>query len=58
MIRMLLWFIFFTAVFWLGISSFRTLRKKQRWNLYKTLGFSAVCSILTLVFLITIVILF
>jgi hypothetical protein len=58
MIRMLMWFVLFTAIFWFGITSFRALKKRQKWSLFKTVSFSVVCSILSLTFLITIVILF
>lgn len=58
MIRVFLAFLVLTAIFWFGISAFRKITKRQRWRLTKIVGYSILCSLLALSFMIAIVILF
>lgn len=58
MIRILLSFFVMTAFFWFGIESFRKATGKQKWQLTKTVAYSILCSVLSIIVLTTIVILF
>jgi hypothetical protein len=57
-IRVFVAFFVFTLVFWFGIAAFRKITKRQRWRLTKIIGYSILCSMLSLLLLTTIVILF
>jgi len=57
-IRMLIVFILLFIGFWCGITSFYDLRKKEKIRLTKLIGYSMICSALTLSVLIMIVVLF
>ena len=58
MIRVLLAFIFVFVLIFFGIKAVRDMTGKEMWSLTKLLTYSAVCAILTLVFLISLVVLF
>ncbi len=58
MIRFVIVFLFFFALFFFGINSYRDLTKKEKWDMIKVLVYSLVCSILTIAFLTMIVVLF
>ena len=58
MIKVILAFIFIFGLFFIGIQTVRDMTGKELWSLTKLLTYSAVCAILTLVFLITLVVLF
>jgi hypothetical protein len=58
MIRMILAFIVVFLIFFFGIKLFTQLSGKEKWILTKLLAYSLVCAIITIVFLISIVVLF
>ena len=58
MIRMLIVFILLFLGFWFGISALYDLKKKEKIRLTKLIGYSMICSALTLSVLIMIVVLF
>ena len=58
MIRVILAFVVVFGMFFIGIQTVRNMTGKELWSLTKLLTYSAVCAILTLVFLITLVVLF
>ena len=58
MSRVILAFIVIFSLFFFGIKAIRDMTGKELWSLTKLLTYSAVCAILTLVFLITLVVLF
>jgi hypothetical protein len=58
MIRVILAFIVIFGLFFFGIRAVREMTGKELWSATKLLTYSAVCAILTLVFLITLVVLF
>lgn len=58
MIRVVLAFAVIFCLFFFGIRAVRDMSGKERWELTKLLTYSAVCAILTLVFLIALVVLF
>lgn len=58
MIQMFLVFCIVFAIVFFGIQTFRQLRKKEKWLVIKTLTYSAICAIISVVVLISIVILF
>ena len=58
MIRVILAFIVIFGLFFFGIKAIRDMTGKELWSLTKLLTYSAGCAILTLVFLITLVVLF
>lgn len=58
MIRMWLTFFIVFGAFFFGIEAFRAMKGKEKWQLTKTLTYSLVCAILTLIVLIGMVILF
>lgn len=58
MIRVVLAFVIIFALFFYGIHAVRSMTGKEQWELTKLLTYSAVCAILTLVFLIALVVLF
>ena len=58
MSRVILAFIVIFGLFFFGIKAIRDMTGKEMWSLTKLLTYSAVCAILTLVFLITLVVLF
>jgi hypothetical protein len=51
-------FIFIFGMFFIGIQTVRDMTGKELWSLTKLLTYSMICAILTLVFLITLVVLF
>lgn len=58
MVKFILIFLLVFCVFFFGIRAFRELSGKAKWALTKYLAYSTLCTILTLGFLVTIVILF
>ena len=58
MIKMLLIFGLLFAGFYMGIQAFRTLQEKEVWGLTKMVGYSILCSLLTIAVLISIVVIF
>jgi hypothetical protein len=58
MFKVILAFIFIFGVFFFGIKAVRDMTGKELWSLTKLLTYSLICAILTLVFLITLVVLF
>ncbi len=58
MIRVVLAFVVIFGLFFFGIRAVRDMSGKERWEITKLLTYSAVCAILTLVFLIALVVLF
>jgi hypothetical protein len=58
MIRVLLAFVVVFGLFFFVILAVRDMTGRERWALTKLLTYSAICAILTLVFLITLVVLF
>ena len=58
MIRVVLAFAVIFGLFFFGIRAVRDMTGQERWELTKLLTYSAVCAILTLVFLIAFVVLF
>jgi hypothetical protein len=58
MIKMLLIFGLLFAGFYMGIQAVRTLNGKEAWVLTKTVGYSILCSLLTIVVLASIVVVF
>jgi FtsH-binding integral membrane protein len=58
MFKIVLAFVVIFGLFFFGISAIRNMTEKDRWSLTKMLTYSMICAILTLVFLITLVVLF
>jgi hypothetical protein len=58
MIKMLLIFGLLFAGFFMGIQAVRTLNGKEAWVLTKTVGYSILCSLLTIAVLVSIVVVF
>ena len=58
MIRVFFLFVLLVGAFWIGISAFRTLTGKEKWELTKIVVYATICAVLTLLVLIGIVILF
>ena len=58
MFKVILAFIVIFGLFFFGIKAIRDMTGKELWSATKLLTYSAVCAILTLVFLITLVVLF
>jgi hypothetical protein len=51
-------FVLLFGAFWIGISAFRTLTGKEKWELTKIVVYATICAVLTLLVLVGIVILF
>ena len=58
MARLILAFIFVFCLFFFGIDWFRKLSGQEKWDLVKLVSYSLACSLATIVFLVSIVILF
>jgi hypothetical protein len=58
MIHIIFTFTLVFLIFFLGIKFFTQLSGKEKWVLTKLLAYSLVCAIITIVFLVSIVILF
>jgi uncharacterized RDD family membrane protein YckC len=58
MIRVVLAFAVIFGLFFFGIRAVRSMTGRERWDLARLLTYSAVCAILTLVFLTALVVLF
>jgi len=58
MFRVILAFLVIFGLFFFGIKAVRDMTGKELWSMTKLLTYSVVCAILTLVFLITLVVLF
>ena len=58
MIRLLLAFIIIAGLIHFGVQAWRDMTGKERWTLTKSLGYSIIVSLLTLVVMVSIVILF
>jgi hypothetical protein len=58
MFKVILAFVVIFGLFFLGIRAVQEMTGKELWSATKLLTYSAVCAILTLVFLITLVVLF
>jgi len=58
MFKIILAFLFVFGLFFFGIKTVREMTEKELWSVTKLLTYSAICAILTLVFLITLVVLF
>jgi hypothetical protein len=58
MIKMRLIFGLLFAGFFMGIQAVRTLNGKEAWVLTKTVGYSILCSLLTIAVLVSIVVVF
>ncbi len=58
MIKILLTFVFFTAVIAFAIKTVRQMTGKEKWALTKTLGYAIICSSLAFAAMVALVILF
>jgi len=58
MFKIILAFAVIFGLFFFGIKTVREMTEKELWSVTKLLTYSAICAILTLVFLITLVVLF
>jgi hypothetical protein len=58
MMHIILTFVIVFLIFFFGIKMFTQLSGKDKWILTKLLAYSLVCAIITIVFLISIVVLF
>jgi hypothetical protein len=58
MIRVVFAFVVIFGLFFFGIKAVRDMTGKDLWSLTKLLTYSLICAMLTLVFLITLVVLF
>ena len=58
MFKIILAFLFVFGLFFFGIKTVREMTEKELWSVTKLLTYSLICAILTLVFLITLVVLF
>jgi len=58
MIRLVFIFALLFSGFFLGIQALRTLNGKEAWVLTKTIGYSILCSLLTIAVLVSIVVIF
>ena len=58
MIRVILAFVVIFGLFFFGIRAVREMTEKELWSTTKLLMYSAICALLTLVFLIALVVLF
>jgi hypothetical protein len=58
MIKIILAFLFIFGLFFFGILAVRDMTGKELWSVTKLLTYSAICAILTIVFLIILVVLF
>lgn len=58
MIRVYLAFVIIAILIGFGITAFRQMSGKEKWDLTKTIAFSVGCSILSLCILVTLVVLF
>lgn len=58
MIRLLFVFLIVFALFFFGIKKYGDLTNKEKWDIIKVLGYSLMCSILTIGSMIFIVVLF
>ena len=58
MIRVYIAFAILFGLFFFGINAFRATTGKQKWEIVKTLMYSLVCAILSLLILIGIVVIF
>jgi hypothetical protein len=58
MIRLIFAWLVVFGLFYFGIKAIRTMTGKELWSLTKLLTYATICSLLTTVFLITLVILF
>ena len=47
MIKIIIGFILVFAGFFVGIQAFRSLTKKEKWQLTKLVGYSIICAVLT-----------
>ena len=58
MAKMIIAFVSIFIIFFFGIDIFRKMTKKEKYSLTKWLGYSISCSLLTILFVATIVLLF
>jgi hypothetical protein len=58
MFKIILAFLFVFGIFFFGIKRYRELSGSNKWELTKLVGYSIMCSLLTIVLLVLIVILF
>ena len=58
MFKIILAFVVIFGLFFFGIKTVREMTEKELWSVTKLLTYSLICAILTLVFLITLVVLF
>jgi uncharacterized membrane protein YjfL (UPF0719 family) len=58
MTKMILMFLIGFFLVFFGIEAFRKLTKKKKWRVIKTLTYSAICAIITMLIFTSIVILF
>ena len=58
MFKIILAFLLVFGLFFFGIKTVREMTEKELWSVTKLLTYSLICAILTLVFLITLVVLF
>lgn len=58
MIRAILLFLAFFAIFFVGIGTFRKLSGKTKWMLTKKFAYSTLCTVLALLTIFSIIILF
>jgi hypothetical protein len=58
MIRVIFAFLIIFGLFFFGIKAVRDMTGKDLWSMTKLLTYSLICAMLTLVFLITLVVLF
>lgn len=58
MFKIFLAFVIVFAIFFYGIDFFRRLNGGEKWELVKLISYSVACSLATIVFLVSIVVLF
>ena len=58
MIKLVLVFLLLFTAFYCGFELFTKLKKKQKWSVVKTAGYSALIALLTLITMIVIVLIF
>ena len=58
MFSIILMFALVFGIFWIGIPALQTLTSVEKWNLTKTVSYAILCTVLTLLVLVGIVILF
>lgn len=58
MFNAILTFVILFLLFFFGIKGFRSLQKKEKWKLTKVLGYSIVCALVSVIFIVGFVLIF